>query len=91
MNEHETYVTILVKYDIFPFYLVNRGTMRDDGSVKTDIGYFAANSILKILPYRLYEEQQNKLDSIRSTYRSVHENLMQTLLDENDVNFQKKN
>lgn len=80
-------VTVIVRYDIYPHYLVSKGTLMPGGRVKTTCGTYAADSIIRVLPesdFEAYEAQRRK---VSSEYTEKERQLRVDILKQNGVNF----
>lgn len=83
-----TLVTALVKYDIFPKYLVVKGYLQPDFTVKTNpYSFYRTTSILQILPAESYESEKERLQRIEDNYYENERQLRIDILKENGVDF----
>lgn len=81
-------VTAIVRYDIYPHYIVVKGKLLPTGGVKTrDCGGFSVRSILRILPESEYETQEALRRKITSEYTKKERQLRVDILKENGVDF----
>lgn len=89
MNAEDMFptVTAIVRYDIYPHYLVSKGKLLPGGKVKTSCGTYAVDSIIRILPesdYETYEAQRRK---VSKEYTEKERQLRIDTLKENGVKF----
>lgn len=85
-------VTAIVKYDLFPNYVVAKGKLMEDGGIKTSsTSYFRSRSVIKVLPESEYEPQEAKLRMIQQAYRERERQLRVDILKENGVDFLPQN
>lgn len=87
MNPTCQYVTALVKYDLYPYYLVVKGSLRFDGGVQRldNCGYYAPESVIRILPESQYGPEKHRLVTLKDAYNTRHAELKSQLLAEFDV------
>ncbi|URC22606.1 hypothetical protein KASHIRA_00120 [Serratia phage vB_SmaM-Kashira] len=79
-------VTALVKYDLFPHYVVCTGTLRNDGGIKmSGASYYPAASVLRILPESCYQEERSKRGELERRHSAGVERLRYELLSEAGV------
>lgn len=80
-------VAVIVRYDIYPHYLVSKGTLLPGGRVKTSCGTYTADSIIRVLPesdFEAYDEQRRK---VAKDYDEKERQLRVDILKQNGVNF----
>lgn len=80
-------VTVIVRYDIYPHYLVDKGTLLPGGRVGTTCGTYGVDSIIRVLPesdFEAYEAQRRK---VSSEYTEKERQLRVDILKQNGVNF----
>lgn len=80
-------VTAIVRYDIYPHYLVSKGRLLPGGGVKTSCGTYAVESVLRILPECDYERLEDVRRKVSREYTARERQLRVDILKENDVNF----
>ena len=84
----KTIVTVLIKYDLFPFYVVRKGELNPDGSIQINKIYsYDASAVLRILPESSYEEEKEKRDGLSKKYDECVQNIRVDLLEDANVNF----
>lgn len=81
-------VTAIIKYDLFPYYVVAKGNLRQDGGIQTGVtSYYRPEGVLKVLPESEYEVQKANRSAIEQDYRERERELRVDILIENDVDF----
>lgn len=69
-------VTAIIKYDLYPYYRVAKGKLREDGGIKlTESSYYRPDSVIKVLPISEYETQKDSLQLIEQVYREKEREL----------------
>lgn len=88
MNEDKCEVTAIIKYDLFPYYVVTKGSLNNDGSIAiSSHSYHRAESVIRVLPIETFDEQVEKRRKIANDYDLLHNNLKVQLLNEAKVNY----
>lgn len=80
-------VTAIVRYDIYPHYLVSKGKLLPGGKVKTDYGTYAVDSIIRILPESDYDQCEATRRKVSAEYTEKERQLRVDILKQNGVNF----
>lgn len=81
-------VTAIVKYDLYPYYRLAKGRLRNDGGIKlSETSYYRPESVIKVLPKSEYEPQKDKLQLIDQIYREKERQLRIDILKEFGVDF----
>lgn len=81
-------VTAIVKYDLYPYYLVRKGKLRTDGGIQTDrVSYYRPDCVVKVLPESEYEVQESRCRGIQHDYREKERQLRIDILAVNGVDF----
>ena len=87
-DDFMTTLTVIVKYDLYPFYLVAKGKLLSNGDIKTSAtSFYRRESVIKVLPESEYEVQKVILQNIESEYRKKERQLRIDLLKEAGVDF----
>lgn len=73
-------VTAVVKYDLYPYFLVVEGDLQENGDVKTGSGTYAGHKVVTIRPPHLYEETKNAREHIKREFDKALEELMKSLI-----------
>lgn len=69
-------VTAIIKYDLYPYYRVAKGKLREDGGIKlTESSYYRPDSVIKVLPISEYDAQKDSLQLIEQVYREKEREL----------------
>lgn len=82
-------VTAIIKYDIYPYYLVLEGDLNEEFDVLTKVGRYSAKNLLAVKSLSEFTTQKQKLEDIRRQYREKEKELRLALLEENGVDFVK--
>lgn len=74
--------TALIKYDLYPFYVVFSGFVQNGEEFVLGEGpsYFKMESVIKLLPIESLEEEEKKRDKLESDYRRLTTRLQKKLL-----------
>lgn len=80
-------VTVIVHYDIYPYYLVYKGTLLPGGRVETICGTYAVDSIIRVLPESDFEAYDAQRRKVSSEYTEKERQLRVDILKQNGVNF----
>lgn len=90
-DEVNVQVTGIVKYDLFPYYTVVRGELRDDGGIDlSSYSYHKPESVIKVLGIGAYEAEKERLAKVQDEYRKRHQELRGELFREFGVDFVRK-
>lgn len=81
-------VTAIVKYDLYPHYLVRKGKLRPDGGIQMErSSYYSPDCVIKVFPESEYEAQEARQRKIVRIYREKTHKLRIDILNEADVDF----
>lgn len=75
-------VTAVVRYDLYPYFLVLEGDLQENGDVKTSCGTYAGHKILNIRPAHEYEMIKNSKNHIKNEFDKQTRELMLKLIDD---------
>lgn len=92
MNEDDILpeVTAIVKYDLYPYYLVVKGKLSKFGGIKLDrASHYRPESVIKVLPASEYDSQKDTLKLIRQVYSEKECQLRVDILKQHGVHFVK--
>lgn len=86
MNPDGPHIAALIKYDLYPYYTVVKGSLRFDGGVQLDTcSFHTPASVIRILPGYQYDAEKHRLTTLKEAYNTRHEELKRQLLAEFDV------
>lgn len=81
-------VAAIVKYDVFPYYVVTKGKLTSTGGIQaTGIGIYSADSVIRIFPEWEYENLENQRVAIKNIYREKERQLRIDILEQVGVDF----
>lgn len=80
-------VSVIVRHDIYPHYLVAKGVLLPGGKVKTLYDTYSVNSIIRILPESDFEDYDAQCRKVSSEYTKKERQLRVDILKENGVDF----
>lgn len=84
----KTIVTALIKYDLFPFYVVRKGVLNPDGGIQLNkVSSYDVSAVLRILPESAFEDEEEKRSGLSKKYDELVQNIRVELLEEANVNF----
>lgn len=92
MNEDDILpeVTAIVKYDLYPYYLVVKGKLSKFGGIKLGgASHYRPESVIKVLPASEYDSQKDTLKLIRQVYDEKECQLRVDILKQHGVHFVK--
>ncbi|UNA02655.1 hypothetical protein [Enterobacter phage vB_ExiM_F5M1E] len=81
-------VTAIVKYDVFPYYVVAKGKLLNNGGVRAEgLGIFSAESVIRIFPDDQYNTLNRQRESLKNDYRKKERQLRIDILEQAGVDF----
>lgn len=83
-------VTALVKYDLYPYYLVFGGELLKSMDVKTEVGTFNKDSILRIRPFHELGAEKLIHKTLKDEYDRLSSQLEVDLLKKYGIKFINK-
>lgn len=81
-------VAAIVRYDLYPYYLVTKGKLTKTGGINTlGVGIYSADSVIRIFPEGEYEGLEKQRQALKNIYREKERQLRIDILEQAGVDF----